>query len=70
MDNPETQSELEDICSLWKHPLTESEKALRWKSGCNYLDEMQFMEWTVKNRRIKWMEKRIALLETSPIKNE
>jgi hypothetical protein len=58
-------SELGFLTNLFIHPVTDSERALRFKPGCGHMDQMQFEQWIVGQRKIRYLAERIKMLENN-----
>jgi len=52
--------ELEDICSLWLNPVTDQERQNR----AEFMgDELEFSEYVVRNRRIRYFTEKAEQAE-------
>jgi hypothetical protein len=58
-DNPE----LGFLTNLFINPVTDQERALRFKPGCSLMDQMQFEQWIVGQRRIRYFQEQLEQLE-------
>ena len=50
-------------CNLWRYPVTDEEKSLRYNEYVHLRDQLEFEEAIVARRRIQWMERRLKMLE-------